>query len=219
MPAWQKEPARFTHFIFCCQEVVSCSPASICGIFLATIFALKCPEILIFLRPSRILLFNVEHRTYVTGKGSGGYFDMNLSIDSYSASFDYNRDGLLKLIDRLERLGYKPLVRKAAKEFANIFGGNADNLRTLAASDDSEERLYTGELNRRRLLTLEKHGYDWNIDGMRGLACVPDTDPVTPLSNVTEKACACTDFSVNESTMACAFFKILSCEVLVRSFE
>jgi hypothetical protein len=132
------------------------------------------PEILIFLRPSRILLLNVEQRTYVTGKGSGGYFDMNLSIDSYSASFDYNRDGLLKLIDRLERLGYKPLVRKAAKEFANIFGGNADNLRTLASSDDNEERLYTGELNRRRLLSLEKHGYDWNINGMRGLACVPE---------------------------------------------
>ena len=99
---------------------------------------------------------------------------MNLSIDSYSASFTYNRDGLLKLIDRLERLGYKPLVRRVAKSFANIFGGSTDNLQTLATSEDSEERLYTGELNRRRLLTLEKHGYDWNINGIRGLASVPE---------------------------------------------
>jgi hypothetical protein len=165
---------EFTHFIFLlprARNLFSCW--YLWNFFIGSICA-QTPEILIFLRPSRILLLNVEQRNYVTGKGPGGYFDMNLSIDSYSASFDYNRDGLLKLIDRLERLGYKPLVRKAAREFANIFGGDADNLRTLASSDDNEERLYTGELNRRRLLTLEKHGYDWNIDGMRGLASVPE---------------------------------------------
>ena len=98
---------------------------------------------------------------------------MNLSIDSYLAYFRYDPEGFQRLIDRLERMGYQPLVRKAAQGFSDIFGATSDWKPEMLESDDKEEMQHLTELNRRRLLALEKLGYNWGIGGIRGLAKVP----------------------------------------------
>src|SRR5437764_411134 len=54
---------------------------------------------------------------------------MNLCIDSQSALLHCQPESLDALIDRLEKNGYEPLVRKAAHHFASVFGGTADDIR------------------------------------------------------------------------------------------
>ena len=91
---------------------------------------------------------------------------MNLFIDSLSASFSYASDSFESLIDRLERVGYEPLMRKAAQGFCNVFGGSPDDLAIsrLAEDEESEDLERECEFARRRLMNLEKMGYDWGFD-------------------------------------------------------
>jgi len=78
------------------------------------------------------------------------------------------------LVDRLESVGYEPLVRKAAQQFAAVFGGTADDMINGKAEDDDEEAGRDLEDVRRKLINLEKIGYSWGLDNLRGFAKVPE---------------------------------------------
>jgi len=100
---------------------------------------------------------------------------MNLCIDSQSALVHCQPESLDALIDRLEKNGYEPLVRKAAHHFASVFGGTADDLLVVGKSeDDEDENGRDYEDARRRLLSLEKIGYNWGFDNLRGFSKVPE---------------------------------------------
>jgi len=99
---------------------------------------------------------------------------MNLCIDSQSALLHCQPDSLDALIDRLEKNGYEPLVRKAAHHFASVFGGTADDLFGGKNDEEDEENGKDAEDSRRRLLSLEKIGYNWGFDNLRGFSKVPD---------------------------------------------
>lgn len=91
---------------------------------------------------------------------------MNLFIDSQSTALTLNAESWTGLIDRLERLGYEPLIRKAAQTFCSVFGGASEDV-LLRDEVDDEEAERDLDLIRRRLLNLEKLGYAWGIDHLR----------------------------------------------------
>lgn len=102
---------------------------------------------------------------------------MNLFIDSQSAVYPYATDSFETLIDRLERLGYEPLIRKAAQSICTVFGGSADDLSASKSNDDDDteddlERVC--EFSRRKLMSLEKLGYDWGLEGQKGTTKTPE---------------------------------------------
>jgi hypothetical protein len=101
---------------------------------------------------------------------------MNLFIDSRSATFSYSPDSFDALIDRLERVGYEPLMRKAAQSFSTVFGGSPDEASIAKSSDDDElEDLEKEcEFSRRKLMSLEKLGYDFGLDANKGTTKAPD---------------------------------------------
>ncbi len=101
---------------------------------------------------------------------------MNLFIDSRSATFSYSPDSFDALIDRLERVGYEPLMRKAAQSFSNVFGGSPDESSIAGSADDDElEDLEKEcEFSRRKLMSLEKLGYDFGLDANKGTTKSPD---------------------------------------------
>lgn len=98
---------------------------------------------------------------------------MNLCIDSQSATLNCQADTFDALVDRLERAGYEPLVKKAASSFAAAFGGDPDELLNGRNEDDDEEKARLSEDTRRRLLSLEKIGYHTGIENLRSLAKMP----------------------------------------------
>lgn len=98
---------------------------------------------------------------------------MNLFIDSRSATFSYSPDSFENLIDRLERLGYEPLMRKAAQNFSQAFGGSGDEV--LSGEDDELEDLEKEcEFGRRKLMSLEKLGYDFGLESHKGTTKTPE---------------------------------------------
>ncbi|CAN5124324.1 hypothetical protein BH10CYA1_BH10CYA1_35490 [soil metagenome] len=101
---------------------------------------------------------------------------MNLFIDSRSATFSYSPESFEGLIDRLERAGYEPLMRKAAQSFSNVFGGNGDQVLTFrnAEEDEVEDLEKECEFGRRKLMSLEKLGYDFGLEGNKGTTKTPE---------------------------------------------
>lgn len=101
---------------------------------------------------------------------------MNLFIDSRSATFSYSPDSFESLIDRLERVGYEPLMRKAAQSFSHVFGGSGDEMLNARGVDDDElEDLEKEcEFGRRKLMSLEKLGYDFGLDANKGTTKTPE---------------------------------------------
>jgi hypothetical protein len=98
---------------------------------------------------------------------------MNLRIDSFSASFNYHSDSFKTIVERLETEGYRPLIRKLAQELCHVVGGNLDDLHAAEALEELEQEI-SSDVNRRKLLGLEKLGYKWGLEGIRGLARVPE---------------------------------------------
>jgi hypothetical protein len=98
---------------------------------------------------------------------------MNLRIDSFSASFNYHTDSFKAIVERLETEGYRPLIRKLAQELCQVVGGNLDDLHAHDSLEEMELEL-NSDSNRRKLLGLEKLGYKWGLEGIRGLAKVPE---------------------------------------------
>ena len=98
---------------------------------------------------------------------------MNLRIDSFSASFNYHSDSFRTIVERLESEGYRPLIRKLAQELCGVVGGNLDDLNGPESTEDVELEI-NSDTNRRKLLGLEKLGYKWGLDGIRGLSRVPE---------------------------------------------
>ncbi|HEY9682645.1 MAG TPA: hypothetical protein V6C86_13785 [Oculatellaceae cyanobacterium] len=99
---------------------------------------------------------------------------MNLRIDSFSASFNYQSVSFNSIVERLESEGYRPLIRKLATELCNVVGGNLDDLMNGTDLTEEAELELNSDVNRRKLLGLEKLGYKWGLDGIRGLARVPE---------------------------------------------
>jgi hypothetical protein len=99
---------------------------------------------------------------------------MNLRIDSFSASFSYHSDSFQSIVARLETEGYRPLIRKIAHELCAVVGGSLDELATTDAATEEADREISADINRRKLLVLEKLGYSWGLEGIRGLAKVPE---------------------------------------------
>ncbi|HEY9775390.1 MAG TPA: hypothetical protein V6C81_16610 [Planktothrix sp.] len=99
---------------------------------------------------------------------------MNLCIESQSASIHCQPDALDTLVDRLERLGYEPLLRKAAHHFSSVFNATAEDLLQPSDDEDHEEAALQYEDRRRRLLQLEKLGYNWGFDSLRSQAKIPE---------------------------------------------
>src|ERR1700733_5899159 len=99
---------------------------------------------------------------------------MNLCIESKSAFVQCKPENLDALIDRLERAGYEPLLRKVAHQFANVFGGSVDDFANAKNEEDEDESGRDNEDFRRQLVNLEKLGYRWGIDNLRGFANVPE---------------------------------------------
>ncbi|HEY9679870.1 MAG TPA: hypothetical protein V6C76_17840 [Drouetiella sp.] len=99
---------------------------------------------------------------------------MNLFIDSRSATFSYAPDSFEALIDRLERKGYEPLMRKAAQNFSHVFGGNGDEIMARSDDDELEDLEKECEFDRRKLMSLEKLGYDFGLDANIGTTKTPD---------------------------------------------
>lgn len=101
---------------------------------------------------------------------------MNLFIDSRSATFSYSPDSFESLIDRLERVGYEPLMRKAAQGFSQAFGVSSDDILNARNGDDDElEDLEKEcEFGRRKLMSLEKLGYDFGLEGHKGTTKTPE---------------------------------------------
>src|SRR5579871_6755695 len=91
----------------------------------------------------------------------GGENVMNLCIDSQSATIQCQPESLDTLVDRLERLGYEPLLRKAAHQFSSVFNTSVEDLLPSDEEEDMEEAALQYEDRRRRLLQLEKLGYGW----------------------------------------------------------
>jgi hypothetical protein len=98
---------------------------------------------------------------------------MNLRIDSFSASFNYQSVSFNSIVERLETEGYRPLIRKLATELCSVVGGNFADLNSNDSTEEAELELHS-DVNRRKLLGLEKLGYKWGLDGIRGLARVPE---------------------------------------------
>jgi hypothetical protein len=98
---------------------------------------------------------------------------MNLRIDSFSASFNHHADSFKTIIERLETEGYRPLISKLAQELCHVVGGNLDDLNAAEALEEMELEM-SSESNRKKLLGLEKLGYKWGLEGIRGLARVPE---------------------------------------------
>lgn len=99
---------------------------------------------------------------------------MNLRIDSFSASFNFQSVSFNSIVERLESEGYRPLIRKLATELCNVVGGNLDDLMNSTDLTEEAELELNSDVNRRKLLSLEKLGYKWGLDGIRGLARVPE---------------------------------------------
>jgi hypothetical protein len=100
---------------------------------------------------------------------------MNLCIESKSAFVQCKPESLDALIDRLERAGYEPLLRKVAHQFANVFGGSVDDFANAKSEqEEDEDSSRDNEDIRRQLVNLEKLGYRWGIDNLRGFAHVPE---------------------------------------------
>lgn len=93
---------------------------------------------------------------------------MNLCIDSHAATIQCGVESLDAIIDRLERAGYDPLVRKAAQSFSAVWGGTTEDL--LNGSEDEDDLANELEATRRRIASLERIGYSWSPDGVRGLS-------------------------------------------------
>jgi hypothetical protein len=98
---------------------------------------------------------------------------MNLRIDSFSAPFNYHTDSFKAIVERLETEGYRPLIRKLAQELCHVVGGDLDDLNATEALEEMELEI-SSDSNRRKLLGLEKLGYKWGLEGIRGLARVPE---------------------------------------------
>ena len=98
---------------------------------------------------------------------------MNLCIDTQSALVHGQAENMEALLERLERVGYDPLIRKSAHQFAAVFGGTADDMLNPKSEDDEDENGRDPEDMRRKLISLEKIGYTWGLDNLRGFARVP----------------------------------------------
>ncbi|HEY9712063.1 MAG TPA: hypothetical protein V6C72_01260, partial [Chroococcales cyanobacterium] len=96
---------------------------------------------------------------------------MNLCVDSKSISYNYSLNSLENLVDRLERAGYEPLVRKALETLCSSLGGSADDIFSLLAKDVRMKgsREVEHEASLRRLVDLERLGYSWQADGSKGI--------------------------------------------------
>lgn len=99
---------------------------------------------------------------------------MNLFIDSRSSTLSYSPNSFEGLIDRLERVGYEPLMRKAAQSFSQVFGGNGDEALNSGEEDELEDLEKECEFGRRKLMSLEKLGYDFGLEGHKGTTKTPD---------------------------------------------
>jgi hypothetical protein len=101
---------------------------------------------------------------------------MNLFIDSRSATFSYSADSFEALIDRLERVGYEPLMRKAAQSFSHVFGGTGEDASAArnGEEDELEDLEKECEFGRRKLMSLEKLGYDFGLDANKGSIKTPE---------------------------------------------